>query len=277
MSCAEAVRSHTGANLRDAIKAAIDLGCQVWVARRTGEYVVRHDVGRCRVNLRRKDAPRSLTSLLNRIQRALSGEQVDQADEQIEQPEITPEVEAELVAVTEDTLDAETEAVVEAPEPEAEPPPAPTPMSVTDRLRQYRGLRQSLVTAARERLTQIDDELAELRAMTSAAEQERGALVEELRELGAAPATVVAPSQAPVDRPVVLSRSAAMQRVTEFLSSHRGVWFSAEDIRQRVGVPVAYTLSVLMKPMLDEGRVERRGERRATLYRVAALRPTTAS
>lgn len=55
-------------NLLDAIRMAIRAGCEVFIARRTGEYVISHPIaGRCRINSRRKDCPRVLVCLLRRL------------------------------------------------------------------------------------------------------------------------------------------------------------------------------------------------------------------
>lgn len=57
-------------NLDDAVRVARRLGVDVSVARRTGELVFVHPVGRCRVNCRRKDSPRALLHLLRRVQKS---------------------------------------------------------------------------------------------------------------------------------------------------------------------------------------------------------------
>ncbi len=57
----------TGSNLRDALNEAKQLGLIVKPVRRTGEvrvYCPGHPS--VRINIRRKDAPRALTTLINR-------------------------------------------------------------------------------------------------------------------------------------------------------------------------------------------------------------------
>ena len=63
---------HRGMNLREAIKAAQELGCTVKVAHRTGELVFSHPrvPKRVRTNLRRKDTPYTLTTFLIHLHRA---------------------------------------------------------------------------------------------------------------------------------------------------------------------------------------------------------------
>lgn len=61
----------TGGNLRDSLRLAESLGCSVVKPRNNGgEYVVSHPGVRRKVRLngRRKDTPRSLTSLLRHIE-----------------------------------------------------------------------------------------------------------------------------------------------------------------------------------------------------------------
>jgi hypothetical protein len=57
-------------NLRDALRAARDLGCCIRQINRTGEIIVSHPSvdRRIVVNSRRKDAPRELTALLLAVQ-----------------------------------------------------------------------------------------------------------------------------------------------------------------------------------------------------------------
>jgi len=59
-----------GMNLRDARRAAQQLGCLITHPRRTGEEIYRHSsaASSIRVNSRRKDAPRKLTAWLLSIQ-----------------------------------------------------------------------------------------------------------------------------------------------------------------------------------------------------------------
>jgi hypothetical protein len=61
-----------GANLKDVLKRCTELGCTVERIKGTGEKIVSHpDVEKkVRINARRKDAPRSLTSLLKRVEKA---------------------------------------------------------------------------------------------------------------------------------------------------------------------------------------------------------------
>jgi hypothetical protein len=59
-----------GCNLLVAIRYARDQGCTVSQPRRTGELVVSHPAmsgERVRVNGRRKDAPRALTTFLKKL------------------------------------------------------------------------------------------------------------------------------------------------------------------------------------------------------------------
>lgn len=59
----------SGWNLRDALAFARRLGCEIHCPRRTGELRVSHPSQRrsVRVNARRKDAPRELTTFLRRV------------------------------------------------------------------------------------------------------------------------------------------------------------------------------------------------------------------
>jgi hypothetical protein len=59
-----------GMNLRDALRAARDLGCSIRSVNRTGEIIVSHPscAQRIVVNSRRKDAPRALTAFLMAVQ-----------------------------------------------------------------------------------------------------------------------------------------------------------------------------------------------------------------
>ena len=60
-----------GGNLKDALKMARELGCQVTKPRNAGgEWVVSHPGAerKVRLNGRRKDTPRSLTAMLRRIE-----------------------------------------------------------------------------------------------------------------------------------------------------------------------------------------------------------------
>jgi hypothetical protein len=60
--------NHTGINLREALLVAEGYGCVVRKPRRTGEYMISSPNGdRCKINGRRKDAPRELTKILNRL------------------------------------------------------------------------------------------------------------------------------------------------------------------------------------------------------------------
>jgi hypothetical protein len=62
---------HSGLNLREALDAARRLGCSIAVVAGTGELTVSHPAWsrRVRFNRRRRDAPRSLTGLLMRLER----------------------------------------------------------------------------------------------------------------------------------------------------------------------------------------------------------------
>jgi hypothetical protein len=59
-----------GMNLRQALAAATNLGCDVKKLRRTGEVIVSHPSIPLRVvvNSRRKDCPRQLSAFLRRLQ-----------------------------------------------------------------------------------------------------------------------------------------------------------------------------------------------------------------
>jgi len=60
----------SGMNLRDALNLARDLGCTVAWVHRTGEWRVSHPTwGKSmRVNSRRKDAPRALSTKLRHLE-----------------------------------------------------------------------------------------------------------------------------------------------------------------------------------------------------------------
>jgi len=59
----------TGMSLRKAIEFAYRIGCSVRHPNRTGELIIGHHlaVKSVRINARRKDAPRSLTSFISAI------------------------------------------------------------------------------------------------------------------------------------------------------------------------------------------------------------------
>lgn len=59
-----------GMNLRQALQAAVNMGCDIKKLRRTGEVIVSHPSLPLRVvvNSRRKDCPRALSALLRRVQ-----------------------------------------------------------------------------------------------------------------------------------------------------------------------------------------------------------------
>lgn len=63
--------SFSGMNAREALRIARELSCTIYVPRRTGEIVVTHPLIplRVRISCRRKDAPRSLTTYLQRLMR----------------------------------------------------------------------------------------------------------------------------------------------------------------------------------------------------------------
>ncbi len=60
---------HTGCNLIDAVRAAAELGVQIRHQKGGGELIFSHHATqwRIRVNGRRKDAPRSLTTGLRQL------------------------------------------------------------------------------------------------------------------------------------------------------------------------------------------------------------------
>ncbi len=64
-------RSLRGANLRRALAVAQSLGCTIRQPHATGDLVVSHPrlTRSVRVSRGRKDSPRGLTSLINRIRR----------------------------------------------------------------------------------------------------------------------------------------------------------------------------------------------------------------
>lgn len=64
------MKNNTGCNLREALVRALQLGLEVEHVNRTGEVRV-YISGRpsVRLNGRRKDAPRALTTMLNQIER----------------------------------------------------------------------------------------------------------------------------------------------------------------------------------------------------------------
>lgn len=67
----EDIRIHSGMNLREALRAANRMGCDVRPVRRTGELRVLHrGTGSVRLNGRRTDAPRALTQLLMAVRKA---------------------------------------------------------------------------------------------------------------------------------------------------------------------------------------------------------------
>ena len=67
----------TGMDLRKSLKKASSMGCDVGWPRRTGEVTVRHPRldWSVRVNSRRKDSPRCLTSFLKELAGLLGGQQ----------------------------------------------------------------------------------------------------------------------------------------------------------------------------------------------------------
>lgn len=64
---------HHGCNLRDALRVARRLGCAITRPRRTGDLLIRPpcaELHPVRVNARRKDSPRALTSLIKVLTRS---------------------------------------------------------------------------------------------------------------------------------------------------------------------------------------------------------------
>jgi hypothetical protein len=68
------MRAYSGMNSRNAVRLALDLGCEVTQPRRTGELLIAHPLltRRIRINGRRKDAPRQLTTALAGLATRLS-------------------------------------------------------------------------------------------------------------------------------------------------------------------------------------------------------------
>jgi hypothetical protein len=70
------LRSLTGIDTRKAIRIAIELGCCVEHVRRTGEQRVSHPgiARRVRINARRRDAGRQLTTFLHHVRELQSAD-----------------------------------------------------------------------------------------------------------------------------------------------------------------------------------------------------------
>jgi hypothetical protein len=66
--------SFSGMNLRPLLQIARELGCAMYFPRRTGELVVSHYrmVRRVRINARRTDAPRALSTFLKQVARLMA-------------------------------------------------------------------------------------------------------------------------------------------------------------------------------------------------------------
>jgi hypothetical protein len=56
-------------SMREALKEAEELGCEVKLLRRTGEYMISHPdfERRLRINGRRKDTPRVVNAMLDKL------------------------------------------------------------------------------------------------------------------------------------------------------------------------------------------------------------------
>ena len=70
-------RVSTGMSLRKALELADRIGCWIRTPNRTGELIIGHDLALkpVRINARRKDAPRSLTSLFSSVNRQCANRQ----------------------------------------------------------------------------------------------------------------------------------------------------------------------------------------------------------
>lgn len=132
-------------------------------------------------------------------------------------------------------------------------------MNESPSLEEVRRVRNQMVEALDSRIRQLKEERFE---MDAEYDREIGELEDEQRALG-----VRVPA---VSRPTAISDVA--QRVHRWLLSNPG-WHTAAVIN--ANVPNTAVLSVMMRPLIDAGRVQHEGERKGSRYR-ATTGPTPA-
>lgn len=271
--------THTGMNLRDAVTAARGFDCEVRHARRTGELVVSTPDGeRTRLNCRRKDAPRRLTTILNRLAR----EQNDAAPE----PEDVQQVTATAVgtATTPPAVEPEPTPVATVTEPTpvvAEPvTTTTTTTSVTseppitgntplEHLRGFREWRDLIAGEAKAQLAKLESDRLDLARMLADADAQIVEIRAELQALGLPGATT---ATTPATKAVTTTRATSEDnrplgvRAYEYLAARPGVWLASAEIKLRLGTD--RQMSVALRRFLADGSIESRGQNRSTQYRV---------
>lgn len=253
-----ATATFTGMNLRDAIRDAKLLGCQVFKARRTGELVFRNPNGdKVRVNGRRKDAPKSLTSFLNRMTGSNAPVEIDD-DIAPDEPDAN-----ELSLVNEDTFDIvpATTTVTQCVEPIAQP------TTVMDRLAQFKAMRDSLQIELQDRNEELSLERTELQSQLSALDNELSEIRTQLRELGVR-VDVPISSAGAKDQTLLVS---LQQLILKVLSERRGIWVGSMLLKQQVRAGMTFENSSYFyatKGLRETGQVEWRGQTKATDYRI---------
>jgi hypothetical protein len=257
-----------GMDMRKAINLAKKLKCEVRVARRTGEYVLRDEEGRrCRVNLRRKDSPRSLSRFLRRLlpEEPLLTQYGDEPNvPDIEEAE-EPAIEADLTTFEEMVGEWErVQADVVAPA---------TTVSIQDRLAAWSAEREALVTELRSRQAALDSDHRDLLEMIENTRREREHVESALKSLGGhtEPASFPAPvvtgpnGHVPADE-----RQRIEIRLRDMFSEKRGIWLTPGDISRTIGIK---SPSSLLSRWVEAGEIEKRGNTRGAMYRLPALQP----
>ena len=219
--------AHHGMSLRAALADARSNGCQVRTARRTGEVVIQSPgEKRVRVNCRRKDAPRSLTKFLIRI----DSDQRKEGHVMDEQP---------------------IAAVVPIPPKVQTPPPAPpvAKPEIISQIEALHELRESVKVGAREELDRLERDRADILAMLSDNDTRVASITSEFPEFAASK---------------MVPECDQLRRLRGFLGSRPHVWIPAAEIARACELPGRVAPHI--RPMLKAGEVQRSGQRRATKY-----------
>jgi hypothetical protein len=127
-----------GMDLKDAIPILKEMGANVEVARRSGEYVISHEVvGRVRVNCRRQDCSRSLSVYLKKLHKYVTDTKIAPKWEPVDTKKLV--LSSAVAAQNGDAMAPAPVPVmlsVQRKEPKAEPPaPEPAPLPPVERVR----------------------------------------------------------------------------------------------------------------------------------------------
>lgn len=253
------MESTTGMNMRGAINLAKQFSCKVWIARRTGEYVIQNPDGkRVRVNLRRKDAPRSLTAFLNKM---------------LPEAEYDCDVGEELNPTNfeEMEMEVETQPIEDVIEP-------PKPQTLAERIAAMKAEREELETELKSQLASLNGERADLQQMLDDNSSRRANVIKDMRDLGIQPdmpqRTVLDDSNVSdriLDYVPVSDRTKYQDRIRQVLGSRRGVWLYAGDLTRQLKLS-SVALGNVVNPLLDSGEVERRGKNKGSMYRIPEMK-----